>query len=276
MKSNNLRRTSFLTAFAATALLTAGCGSSGLGGILGGGSSNPGPYDNGSSDNGRYGQSLDSVRGTIERVNTTERYIVVDGEGTSYRNDLRNGGDGDELVLYYDERTVVEHQGRTYRPQDLENGDRIVADVEQSGNRLIVEEIEVLYDVTSGTTGGTTGGYGSTGGYDDRDDRDDGFRDSEVRGTVRAIDTRDRTLEIERSRASSNNFSTGTSGDPGYRMGDVVEVHYDAQTVVEFQGRRYAVENLERGDLVEVEIRDQGGRLHAEEILVLADSQAGR
>lgn len=268
MKSSNLRRTSFFTAFAATALLTAGCGSSGIGDILGGGNRDRGPYDN--RDDGRYDQSVDSVRGTVERVNTTEQYIVVDGEGTSYRNDLRNGRDGDELVLYYDERTVVEHQGRTYRPQDLESGDRILADVEQSGSRLIVEDIEVLYDVTSGTTGGNTGGTtgGSTGGYDDRDD----FRDSEVRGTVRAIDTRDRTLEIERSR-STNNFSTGTSGD---RTGDVVEVHYDAETVVEFQGRRYAVDNLERGDLVEVEIRNQGGRLHAKEILVLADNQAGR
>jgi Domain of unknown function (DUF5666) len=264
MKSSNLRRTSFLTAFAATALLTAGCGSSGIGDILGGGSRDRGPYD--SRDDGRYDQSVDSVRGTVERVNTTEQYIVVDGEGTSYRNDLRNGRDGDDLVLYYDDRTVVEHQGRTYRPQDLESGDRIVADVEQSGSRLIVEEIEVLYDVTSGTGQG-----GSTGGYDDRDDN---YRDSEVRGTVRAIDTRDRTLEIERSRAS-NNFSTGTSGDT-YRTGEMVEVHYDSETRVEFQGRTYAVENLERGDLVEVEIRDQGGRLHAEEILVLADNRAGR
>ncbi len=259
MSSNNLRRTSFLTAFAAAALLT-GCGSTGIGDILGGGSR--GPYDRGPYDDGRYDQT-DDVRGTVERVNTVEQYIVVDGEGTGYDN-LRNGNDGDDLVLYYDDRTTVEHQGRTYRPQDLENGDRIVADVERSGSRLIVDDIEVLYDVSSGSTGGYPGGY---------DDRDDDFRNSEVRGTVRSIDTRDRTLEIERTYAGSNNFSTG---DTGYRAGGLVEVHYDSSTVVEFEGRRYAVENLERGDLVEVEVRDQGGRLHAAEILVLADNRAGR
>lgn len=246
-----IHRSSFLTALAAAALLT-GCGS--IGGVLGG-DRDRGPYDD-----GRYDQSIDNVRGTIERVDTVERYIVVDGEGVDYRSDLRNGDD--ELVLYYDDRTVVEHQGRTYRPQDLENGDRIVAEVEQDGSRLYVEDIEVVYDVTSN---------GTQGGYDD-DRYDDDVRLSEVRGTVRSIDTRDRTLEIDRSR-DSKNFSTGSTGDR-YRTGDLVEVHYDAQTVVEYQGRRYAPENLERGDLVEVEVRDTGGRLHAQEILVLADAQA--
>jgi hypothetical protein len=256
--------TSFLTAFAAAALLT-GCGT--IGGVLGG-DRDRGPYDNdGRYDNGSSEQSIDNVRGTVERVNTAERYIVVEGEGVDYRSNLRNGDD--ELVLYYDERTVVEHQGQTYRPQDLENGDRIVAEVEQSGSRLYVEDIEVLYDVTSNS--GTQGGSGSSGSYDDRDDD---VRLSEVRGTVRSIDTRDRTLEIERSRSGSNNFSTGSTND-SYRSGDLVEIHYDAQTVVEYQGRRYAAENLERGDLVEVEVRTMtGGRLHAEEILVLADAQA--
>jgi hypothetical protein len=262
--TRRIHSTSFLTALAAAALLT-GCGT--IGGVLGG-DRDRGPYDN--DDDGRYEQSIDNVRGTVERVNTTERYIVVDGEGVDYRSNLRNGDD--ELVLYYDERTVVEHQGQTYRPQDLENGDRIVAEVEQSGSRLYVEDIEVLYDVTSNS--GTQGGYGTSGDYDDRDDD---VRLSEVRGTVRSIDTRDRTLEIERSSGyGSNNFSTGSTDD-SYRSGDLVEVHYDAQTVVEYQGRRYAPENLERGDLIEVEVRQMtGGRLHAEEILVLADAQARR
>lgn len=268
--TRRIHSTSFLTAVAAAALLT-GCGT--VGGILGGGDRDRGPYDNdndGRYDNGRYEQSIDNVRGTVERVNTTEGYIVVDGEGVDYRSNLRNGDD--ELVLYYDERTVVEHQGQTYRPQDLESGDRIVAEVEQDGSRLYVEDIQVLYDVTSNGTGSGTSGS-SSGNYGN--DRDDDARLSEVRGTVRSIDTRDRTLEIERSsRSGSNSFSTGSTNDR-FGSGNLVEVHYDAQTVVEYQGRRYAPENLERGDLVEVEVRRMtGGRLHAEEILVLADAQA--
>ena len=253
------RLTSTLTAFAFAALLT-GCGSTGVGDILGGGSGSSRDTD------GDYSSSNvgDNVRGTVERVDTRDRFIVVDRE--DYSNNLRNGND-DEIVLYYDDRTVVQHQGRTYRPQDIEPGDRILADVGQSGGRLMVEEIEVLYDVTGGT--------GSTGTYDDDNvNYDDEVRVSELRGTVRSVDTRDRTLELETSQYGSNNFSTGgTTGGIGSST-RIVEVHYDTQTIVEFEGRRYQPENLERGDLVEIEIRDLGSRLMAEEILVLGEGQA--
>lgn len=249
------RLTSTLTALSFAALLT-GCGSTGIGDILGGGST---------GTDGDYSSSNvgDNVRGTVERVDTRDRFIVVDRE--DYSNNLRNGNE-DEIVLYYDDRTVVQHQGRSYRPQDIEPGDRILADVGQSGGRLMVEEIEVLYDVTGNT--------GSQGTYDDdryNDNYDDDVRVSELRGTVRTVDTRDRTLELETSRYGSNNFSTGGSIGSSTR---IVEVHYDAQTIVEFEGRRYQPENLERGDLVEIEIRDLGNRLIAEEILVLGEGQA--
>lgn len=228
------QRISFLAALVAVILLT-GCGSSGVGDILGGG--NTGTTD--------PNQSVNNVRGTVERVNTDSRYIVVNRE--DYTNNLRNGGDA-VVTLYYDDRTTVEHQGKTYRPADLEVGDRILADVNDSGGRLMVEDIQVLYDATSGTN-------------DDRysnDDRYDDIRTSEVRGTVRYVDTRDKTVEIE--------SSTGRSG--------VVVVHYDSGTRVEFEGRSYTPENLERGDQVEVEVRDSNGRLIAEEILVVADAQS--
>lgn len=234
-----LQRISLLAALVAALVLT-GCGSSGIGDILGGGS--------GSRTNDPYNQNINNVRGTVERINTTERYIVVDAEETT--SNLRNGDD--ELVLYYDDRTTVEHQGRTYRPADLEVGDRIVADVDSSGSRLMVEEIQVLYDVTSNDRD------------DDRWDTDDRYdndrygdtRTQELRGTVRYIDTRDKTLELEPS--------TGRSG--------VVVVHYDTSTIVEFEGRRYKPENLERGDRVEIEVRELNGRMIAEEILVVGEA----
>ena len=230
-----LQRISFLAALVAALVLT-GCGSSGIGDILGGGSS--------TSTTGN--QNINNVRGTVERVNTTEQYIVVDAESTT--SNLRNGDD--ELVLYYDDRTTVEHQGRTYRPADLEAGDRIMADVDSNGSRLMVEEIQVLYDVTSNDTDDR---------YDDDNDNDNDVYDTrttELRGTVRYIDTRDRTLELE-----------PTSGRSG-----VVVVHYDSSTIVEFEGRRYQPENLERGDRVEIEVRELNGRMIAEEILVVGEA----
>lgn len=257
------RSTSLLTALVATAFLT-GCGSTGVGDILGGGSSTPRNDDRYDP----YEQRITDVRGTVERVDTRDRTIVVDVEDTGYQNNLRNGDD--ELVLYYDESTVVEHQGRTYRVQDLEAGDRIQAEIADASDRdrLRVEEIQVLYDVTS------NGSSTRNDDWNDRTDRNDAYQTGDLRGTVRYIDTRDRTLELDTSRYNSN-FSTGSTGSTG-RTNDVVVVYYDAQTTVEFEGRRYQIENLERGDVVQVDTRSSGGRLMAEEILVVSDGSAGR
>jgi hypothetical protein len=255
-----IRLTCLVMALAAWAVLT-GCGSTGVGDILGGGSSSGGSTSGGSTSDGRY-DTADNVRGTVERVDTVDRRIIVDREGTyDSRSNLRNGNEDDTVVLYYDDRTTVQYQGKAFRPQDLEVGDRILADVNETGGRLMAEDIEVLQDVSSNGSG--------TGYNDDRSA-------SEVRGTISYIDTRERTLEIRTSSASSN-FSSGSTGSYGSSgstaQSGVVLVHYDANTTVEYQGRSYKPENLERGDEVEVEIRDVGGRLMAQEILVVRNAQ---
>ncbi|MGH9361577.1 MAG: DUF5666 domain-containing protein [Thermoanaerobaculia bacterium] len=219
---------SFILSVICLTLALAGCGSGGLEDILGGGSPS----------------RLDDVRGTVQRVDTGARIIWVDAE-SGYRSGLRN--EDDQLALYYDDRTVVEFEGRSYRPQDLERGDRIAADVEQSGSRLIADRIEVLSDVSRGS-GSATGSY------------------ADVRGIVRYVDSGDRTIELERA-------DVDPRFEDAERNGRVV-LHYDADTVVEFEGRRYEPENLERGDEVEVEVRDLGSRLLAEEIVVVADARA--
>lgn len=249
-----MRKTPVTSAFSAICLaaLLTGCGSSGIGDILGGG------RDTGSQTD-PYRDNVTDVRGTVERVDTVNRRIVVDGE--AYRNDLRNSGSGDEIVLYYDDRTTVEYQGQRFQPQDLEVGDRIEVNIAQSGDRLFAEEIEVLYDVTSGTGSSTSGTWG--------DDRGD-LGTSEVRGAVVALNTSSRTVDIERRSTYGSNFDTGSTG----RIGEVVRVYYDSDTVVEYQGRRYSPENLERGDVVEVEVSRLNGRLVAEEILVVGENAA--
>jgi hypothetical protein len=250
------RATLFLTALVVAAAILTGCGSTGLGGVLGGGDRDTSSNDRSNdpyADRDRYGDSVNDVQGTVQSVDTLNRRIIVDSEGTGYRSNLRNGDE--ELVLYYDNRTTVAFQGQTYRPEDLERGDRIAADVERSGDRLLVNRIDVVYDATGGSSSGTQGALGSD------------TRSDEIRGTVRYIDTRNHTLEIEPT--SGYRSTTGGSSN-------VVVVHYDTQTTVEFQGRRYQPENLERGDEVEIDIRDQGGRLIAEEILVVNDSRSTR
>lgn len=235
----NVNRFSSLAALAVLALVTAACGSIGLPDILGG-----------DSDDRRTGGDFVTVRGVVEDVDTRSRLIVVDGD-VDYN--LRNAGGGDRLTLYYDSDTTVIFDGRTYDPADLERGDRIVADVDDTGSRLLADRIEVTYDVT--------GGVGSGSVSDDE-------RFAELRGTVRSIDTAARTLQLERA-----SYTSGFTTTPG--GGDVVTVHWDAETVVEYEGRFYGPDSLERGDVVDVEVTETGSRLLAEEIEVVRDVRAG-
>jgi hypothetical protein len=271
----------FLAPLAAAALL-AGCGSVGIGDPY------PGRYPDRYPDrdpNGAYGYDdrADELRGTVASVNTRDRLIYIDREGDEYRNDLRNDDAEDTAVFSYTESTVVRYQGQTFRPQDLERGDRIQASVDRNGNRLIAQDIEVLYDVSRGTgspgydprrdgpRGGDSRGD-DPGRYDPRDDDSrDGDLATDLRGTVRSIDLRSRTLEIERSGYGSRGFSSGTRPGPS---DDVIVVRYDAGTTVRFQGRAYSPENIERGDEVRIQAaRDRDGRLLAQEIVVVGEDR---
>jgi hypothetical protein len=240
----NVNRIPHLLTLALAALTLAACGSIGLPDILGGGTGG------GTGDDRRTGDTV-TVQGTVERVDTGSRLIVVEGDA---RYNLRNAGGGDRLTLYYDDRTTVVFEGRTYNPADLERGDRIVADVDDTGSRLLAERIEVTHDVT----GGTGGVF------------DDQRRLAELRGTVRSVDTHGRTLQLERASYLSG-FTTGT----GTAGSDVVTVHYDAETVVEYQGQFYGLDSLERGDVVDLRVADTGGRLVAEQIELVRDVRVG-
>ena len=236
-----------LLALLAVSLLFGGCAS---GGIFGGDDDDDnGGYDNGDVDRGddRNDNRVSEVRGRVDRIDTRDEIIYVEASDV-YRSSLRN--DSGEIPIYYDDQTDVEYDGKTYEPTALEEGDRIVVDVEDTGNRLYARDIEVTYDVTAGDRDADN----------DRDDDRDEI--SEVRGTVRWIDQDRRLMELE-------DTSWGFGSDPNDRDDDVVEVYYDTSTVVEYDGRSYKPENLERGDEVRVDVRRSGSRYEADEIQVV-------
>ncbi len=166
-------------------------------------------------DDDSYGRTADDVRGTIESIDTRNSEIVL----------------SNRMVVGYDDDTRVEYEGREYRVENLERGDEVFVRVNPSG-RPFARSITVTRSVSAG----------GSQSYD-----------ASLRGTVRNIDTRRRTIEIER----------------GYG-GDTTTVEYDSRTAVSYDGRRYTVENLERGD--EVDIRTSG---RVAEAIVVTRSASG-
>ena len=211
-----------------TLLLLTACGSSGggLGDIFGGGGSSSDTYAN-------------EIRGRVDFVDTRDRSITLTNVSNYSANLYPSGSTNNTVRVYYDDRTAVEYGGRTYNVTDLERGDEIAVNVEQSGNQLHARSMRVLYDsrgMTSGSgTGSNTGTYGSN-----------------VRGTIRYIDTNRREIGVDRSYG-----------------GDTVVVQYDANTYVTFNNQRYRPEDLERGDEIDVRVTDYGsGRLLAQDVMV--------
>ena len=149
-------------------------------------------------------------------------------------DDARSGRAG-RMEVRYDQRTRLYHQGREAAVEGLERGDVVRIDVAQSGRDLLARSVEVLRDVRDRGPGG--------GGIDAYDD---------MRGTVAFVDTRVRLI--------------GLGGD-GY--GRDRQLRYDSRTTVEYQGRLYRPEDLDRGDQVRIQARRLGnGEWLAERIVV--------
>ena len=241
-------------ALALAAALLVGCGSSGMGDILGGGSDYP-------------DSTLLEVSGTVRGVDVAGGDCAIElTESRTYESNLRDGY-GNDLsgeVLFCDDRTEVVYQGRSYRPDALERGDRIVARARQVGSRLHAERIEVTHDVSGGNDP-----YYDDDRYDDPSDRDDATLDGDLRGMVYLVDTGRRTIELERVEV----FDRGLGFD---RDENRMTLYYDGDTRVMFEGRSYSPENLERGDVIEVEVDQVRGELLADEIEVVRDARVSR
>ncbi|HJQ40978.1 MAG TPA: DUF5666 domain-containing protein [Thermoanaerobaculia bacterium] len=187
-------------------LLLGACASSDNGGIFGGSGSNQNNYE---------------LRGTVDSVDMNSRSIYLTNV-SGYNTSMLSGG-GNNVRVYYDDRTTVAYGGQNYRPQDLERGDEIAVRVDESGNSLVAESVTVTRNVNSGGVY-DSGTYGTT-----------------LRGTIRNVDTSRRTIEIDRG------------------FGTNVMVEYDNTSLpVYFNNQTYRVSDLERGDEVEIRGRDLG------------------
>lgn len=187
-----------------------------------------------------------TIHGTVDYVDTASRSIVLYNT-SGYGTMLSGSGypaSGGSVRVYYDNRTGVSWQGRTYRPEDLERGDQIDVTVYQSGNQLIAQSANVTYNANASNNSYPNNSYPNQ--YPSQS--------SLIRGTVRYIDTSSRTITID-----SNNTVYTVSYEPGIR--------------VDVNGQLYPLTNLERGDYVEVQTQgySNSNNLFANRITLLRD-----
>lgn len=157
-----------------------------------------------------------AVTGEIVRIDTTDREIEIDDAGRRH-------------VVIYETTTPVYFEGRTYQPENLERGDVIRARVRDDRyGTLTTDRIDVVESVQSRGD--------SRDPYEDDPYEDDPYDDrvAELSGEIDRVDTDRREIVIRT------------------RSGDRL-IAYDDRTRVVYQGREYEPENLERGDLVEID-----------------------
>ena len=186
------------------------------------------------------------IRGTVESVDPGSQSILLRNV-SGYSSMLSSGGSsGSEVRVYFDNQTTVSYNGQSFRPEDLERGDEVTVRVDESGNRLMADSMTVTYNAGGMTSSGSS--YPSSGSSY-----------GTVRGTIRYIDTSRGTIEIDR----------------GSGMSSVI-LDFDTSTPVYFNGSTYRVADLERGDEVEIRVRETGGvRGLAQDITVTRNVSGG-
>lgn len=115
-----------------------------------------------------------------------------------------------------------------------------------------------IFVFTVGCGGGFLPDLGSLGDILGSTGADD---ESDVRGTVRTVDTSARRIDLDVN--TINNLRDERSNS---------SIYYDGDTVVEYQNRTYRPEDLERGDEISVVGSNQNSRFVADRITVLRDA----
>ena len=239
-----MRTTKVIAAAAFALLLVAACSSTGgYGDIFG--------------NNSRY-----DIRGTVDSVDTSTRSIWLTN-ATGYNNSLASGGsgNGNAVRVYYNDNTVVNFNGRTYRPQDLERGDEVTVHAAQSGTQVVADSMDVTYNARGTMTSGSTYPYPSSSPSSTYPSSPSTSNYSTIRGTVRSVDTYNHTITLD-----------STSWISGFRStnnGSVMTVSYDTSSRVDYNGTLYPVTNLERGDVVDVQVANNGSSNYFVQNIVL-------
>jgi outer membrane lipoprotein SlyB len=99
-----------------------------LGSVLGGGS----------------GAQSGQLSGTIRGVDTRSQQIAI------------QQSNGQTVPVYYDNQTQVIYQNQNYSPTALENGDRVTARIQSSGNNYYTDYVQVDQSVTGSGTGSSS------------------------------------------------------------------------------------------------------------------------
>jgi hypothetical protein len=89
----------------------------------------------------------------------------------------------------------------------------------------------------------------------------------ELRGTVESVDTASRSIYLTNVSGLQSMLSSGG--------GNTVRVYYDNSTNVDYNGRSYRPEDLERGDQVTARVDESGNQLVAESMTVTYNSASG-
>lgn len=194
-----------------------------------------GTSSGGTSSGGSYAST---IRGTVRYIDTSRRTVEIDR------------GLGSITTVEYESSTPVYYNNQTYRTSDLERGDEVDVRLTDLGNgRWIARDITVTRSVSGGV-----GGSSSSSSY------------SSLRGTVRSIDTVNRSIQLE-----SISWISRFSGSGG--GGSTTTVYYGSNLGVEVGGRVQPMSGLERGDVVEVQVNSNttGSYLTAQRVILVRD-----
>jgi Domain of unknown function (DUF5666) len=162
----------------------------------------------------------------------------------SGNNSMLSSGGGRTARIFFDNRTSVDYNGRSYRPEDLERGDEVAARVDQSSNRLYATSMSVLHDSRTSSTPPSENSPNDTSG-------------TTVHGKVRSVDTSRRTITLDDS------------------YGRTTTLQYSVDTPVTYNGQSYSPADLETGDEIDVRVDNLGGGRYAARDITVTRSVGG-
>lgn len=177
-----------------------------------------------------------AIRGTIREIDTTQRRIVID----------RGMLTADIITVEYEAETQFERDGEPRTIQNFRRGDEIDVNVRSAGGRLVAESINIVSSIEDPPPARVS-------------------NRSDLRGIVRSVNVRERRIELDE-------VTWGVRA-PNRATGEIVTVIYEEGLRIEVAGRSYSPRALERGDVIDVQVRDTGTDFVAEQIWLVRNAR---